>query len=337
MKYGRLMGAALCTLLLGSSAMAQPIYEPVAAVEQPGSVLIFPKFNIGPDYSTQLRITNIHETAYVTVKLNYVCPGVKRVNDLCRSLDRTLTMTPHETRIIDVADHNPPCEKGFVVAFAQNYGLLLPKTPISFNYLTGSYHISQGRNLASENALAVQSPLPCFVPTTYDLVGLDDDDDAVEIPVGALVFGTQAPYKALGSELYTDFRAIDNVIDNGSRLTLLSLDTLAGQQNPATSVYVYFWNAAETPFSSTHEFVCWDSVRLDNIDLNFLEENLGTEYGSMAVGSLPNCPLPGGCPPLNYYEPVVLGAIEEFIDDCGRSIRNLFMDDYPRGTYYLPR
>jgi len=338
MNYRRILGAAALTLLLGTSAWAQleNIFG-LAQPEQPGSLLIVPKFDISDGTSTQIRITNIHETAYISVKLNYVCPGIKRVDDRCRALDRTVKLTPHQTRIIDVADHNPPCERGFVVAFAQNYGLLVEETPISFNYLIGSYHISRERTLSSENAIAVQSPYPCFTPLEYiPTLQDDDDDDDLTIEEG-LRFSPVGPYLTFGSELYTDFQAVDNVLDVGSRLVLLSLDILAGQQNPATSVYIDFWNAVEVPFSTSHEFVCWDQTRLDNIDVNFLAENLGTEYGSMTIGAIPNCPLPGGCPPLEPYDPIVLGAIEEYVDDCATGIRNLYTNDWPKCTTYVPR
>jgi hypothetical protein len=91
----------------------------------PGSFLVFPKFDIRGDTSTQLRIVNNGENLRnsqgdvvdLKVKLNYICPGVKHVNDFCAALDRTVTFTPNQTRIIDVADQNPPCNQGYVVAY----------------------------------------------------------------------------------------------------------------------------------------------------------------------------------------------------------------------------
>jgi hypothetical protein len=194
-------------------------------------------------------------------------------------------------------------------------------TPISYNYLIGSYHITNGRRSEADNALAVQSAQPYKAE-----LGLN----------GGFTFGEGGDYLPLSSELYTTFKAVDPVDGEGSRLVLLSLDTIAGQQNPATTVYVDFWNAVEVPFSSSVEYVCWTEVRLDDIDYNFLEENLETCEGSMSLVPVPNCPIPGGCPPMLPYDPVVLGMIEEYGPGV-HTARNLQRDGYPKSTTYYPR
>jgi hypothetical protein len=310
-------------MLLSSQALADPPPPPVgdplpviADHQQPGSFLVFPKFDLRGAAGTKLRITNLLDLQDVAVKINYVCPGVKHVNDFCDALDRRITLTPHETRVIDVADHNPPCDAGFAVAFALSKRTL---KPISYNYLIGSYHIAKGRRSEADNALSIQSPLPYGT----EIVTTD-----------GLSFG--GDYLPLASQLFTTFQAVDPVDEEGSKLVLLSLDTRAGMQNPATTVWVDFWNAVEVPFSSSWEYVCWTEVRLDDIDYNFLEENMETCEGSMTIVPVPNCPVPGLCPPMPEYDPVVLGMIEEYGPGVATA-RNLQHNGYPKSTVYYPR
>jgi hypothetical protein len=54
-------------------------------------------------------------------------------------------------------------------------------------------------------------------------------------------------------------------------------------QNPPAVAFIDFWNAAEVPFSTSTEFICWTEKQLEAIDVNFLEDNLGTTYGSMRI------------------------------------------------------
>jgi hypothetical protein len=111
-KKTMIVGAAI-SLLLSSQALAQAPLPVVADHQQPGSFLVFPKFDIRNAATTQLRITNLLDLKDVKVKINYVCPGVKHGDDRCRALDRRITLTPRETRIVDVAEHNPSMRRGF--------------------------------------------------------------------------------------------------------------------------------------------------------------------------------------------------------------------------------
>ncbi|MCB0310110.1 MAG: hypothetical protein KDD42_02670, partial [Bdellovibrionales bacterium] len=142
---------ASLALLCGAAVTPSAANADVADYSTPGSFLIFPKFDIRGDRSTQLRIVNNHWRDSA-VKLNYVCPGEKHVNEFCASLDRLVDFTGYQTRIIDVADQNPPCEQGFVVAFAYKNG-----RPVAYNHLTGSYHVTDGHRHEGDNAVAVQS------------------------------------------------------------------------------------------------------------------------------------------------------------------------------------
>jgi hypothetical protein len=300
---------------------------------QPGSFLVFPKFDIRGDTTTQIRIVN-NGWDDVNVKLNYVCPGIKNVNQFCAALDRMVSLTPHQTRVIDVVDQNPPCNQGFVVAYALKEDS--SNTAASFNHLTGSYAINSGRRVESDNAIGIQSPKP-----HGEALGSNGMLRFGGSATNGATDGNGADYVSLPSKLYTDFRAITPgeegvTADQGSVLTLLTLDTLAGQQNPAALAFVDFWNAAEEPFSSSVEFICWTEKQLDAIDANFLEENLGTTYGSMKITPAANCPIPGGCPPMIPFDATMLGAISEY-GDGDTAGRTLLHNDCEKSTQYMPR
>lgn len=325
----RKLSVFAASLAMSGALLSAPTYAtadevvggPLVQENVLGSFLVFTKFDIRGESSTQLRIVNngygFGSNNELKVKLNFVCPGVKFVNDFCAALDTTIYFTPHQTRIIDVADLNPPCNQGYVVAYALNdYG-----RPVSYNYLNGSYHILEGRRHEAENAIAIQST---------------QSKGSVLGDQGKLRFGT-GDYSAMPSTLYTDFRAVGTGEGaSGSRLTLLTLDVLAGMQNPAAVVFINFWNAAEVAYSTSHEFICWSEVQLDDIDYNFLEENLGTTYGSMKLWGFPNCPIPGGCPPMIAYDATILGHLTEYGDGTlgGRTLAH---DSTPKYTAYQPR
>ena len=322
------LSVALSGVIAGSaSAQSVPVGGPLLEENVTGSFLVFPKFDIRGDTATQLRIVN-NGPDLIAAHLNFVCPGVKNVNDFCASLDRVVTLTPHQTRVIDVADQNPPCNQGFVIAYAQVPTVIpaLPNSgqPVSYNWLSGSYHIGEGRRLEAETAIAVQS-----TQSIGSVLG----------SAGKLRFGG-GDYSAMPTNLFTDFRSVffgnEAAADEGSRITLLTLDTLAGMQNPPAVAFVDFWNAAEEPFSSSVEFICWTERQLDTIDANFLEENLGSTHGSMKLTPFPNCPLPGGCPPLVPFDATMLGQIEEYGDGV-LSARLLSHDQTPKATAYQPR
>jgi len=265
--------------------------------------------------------------------LNYVCPGIKHVNEFCAALSTQECLTPQQTKIIDVASENPPCNQGYVLAFARD----AQENPIRYNFLTGSYKVTNNRRAEADNAIAIQA---------------GTDQKRGNQP-GALHFDG-AQYQALPSKLSTDFLAVSisalsidsevaierlprplSLYDDGSRLVLLTLNVLAGMQNPAAAAFIDFWNSAEEPFSTSVEFICWAEYRLDQISQNMLAGNLGTTYGSMVIESVPNCPIPGACPPLTPYYGAMLGAIQEYRAGSWSS-RKLLHDGEPRSAVFQP-
>lgn len=274
-------------LAFGVAAYAAPVQSLT-----PGTMLVFPKFDVGADSKTQLRVNNTGSSA-IRFHYNYVCPGIPRGDDSCAKLDRTKSLTPHQTLLIDVASENPPCDRGFIIGYAVDQAT----RPVSFNHLLGTYNISAGRRLSSDNAFSIQSVRAEFQalggPNGFSFTpGLDQD------------------FAEIGATFVSDFRANPDVAV-GSRLVLLDIGASLGRRNPISSATVDFWNSAEEPFSSSWEFVCWTEVSLDQIDANFLSDNLGTLYGSMRIESSLSCPVAGLCPPFLPRAPLLLAVIQE--------------------------
>jgi hypothetical protein len=343
-KFGKQF-VLLVTALLVGGVLVIPATAQVLADNEPGSLLVYPQFRVGgdmgPPAETEIRITNTGG-ASVSVRFNFICPGSKDPSEPCAVLDIHVDLTPHETAVLsinggpppgppdqfdpefEVVNVVPPCGAGFVVAFAQSAG-----GPVSYNHLIGSYHIQAGPARVGENAIAIQSPHPEFTP-------LGDSN-------GGLRFGSinrewdgGGDYAHLGTLLFTDFLAPDGP-QTGSRLNLLTLDIIAGAQNPPVFAAIDFWNAVEVPFSTALEFVCYVSVPLDEIDANFGVDLLGTPVGSLQITPLGNCPWPGACGPFKPYNAAILGSITEFGQGPGATERTLYHDNVPRATVFYPR
>ena len=306
--------------------------QDLVADSQPGSVLVFPKFDENGDRDTHLRITNTHDSAYVGVRLDIICPGEKGfgAESRCEATDVHLRISPHGTALIHVGQY-APCNEGFIVAIAEE-APLTPTQPssgqvISWNHLTGSYHIASDDGSEAAHAIGIQSIHPDgTVLDTSDGLQFGPDPDPVA-----------QDYVALGTTLYTDFLATHEVGDEkaGSELVLLSLDTIVGAQNPPTLVNMNFWNADQVQYSASLEYVCWTRVRLDEISDLFRLHNLGTIAGSMRLTPAENCPVAGSCPPIPLSRQVILGAIDEFGPGT-RTKRNLYHDNEPNSTIYDP-
>jgi hypothetical protein len=327
---------------LQGPATAQVPPSPVFNDSQPGSVLVFPKFDESENTATQLRITNTHDSEYVGVRFDIICPGEKgfKAKSRCEATDVHLRISPHGTVVFDVGPY-APCDEGFVVAIAEEAPATATQPssgrPISWNYLTGSYHIISSDAAEADQAIAIQSSQPVFDPAAP--VYLDPEGDGLQFGTPVSGAGTQ-DYVPLGTTLYTDFRAGGMVADQegeqlGSELVLLSLDIIVGAQNPPTLVNINFWNENQVQYSAAVEYVCWTRLPLEEISELFLADNLGTATGSMTLTPAENCPIAGACGPglLPPYQPVILGAINEY--GAGfQTKRNLYHDDVPNSTIY---
>lgn len=316
----------LTSLALAGAILAGPAAAQVFDGDTPGSVLVFPKFQVRADdgqvnaqNATQIRIANESQDD-ITVHLLYVCGKRKVVGDpqqvLCPAENRTVDLTGHETWVRDVETFfRPSCKEGYIIAYAYDG---VRKVAISHNRLKGSYHIfrTQPNRQSAEQAIAIQSPVAMGADTDLNGDGRLDFDGA--------------EYRHVANTLDTDFRGTSFNPLRASELTLLTLDVRSGGQNFPTRVGIDYWNEYEVPFSASHEFFCWDQIRLDHISSQFRVNNLGSLYGLLVV-----TPLHNGITDDPTPRKTILGAIRE-VGQGFHTMRNLYHDQVQRSTAFIP-
>ena len=133
----------------------------------PGSLLVFPLFDIIGGNQTKIRIT-CNGATHTRVRVTYVCQpqGTSTTSAFCPAFDESWPCTPHQTLVIDVGTALGgacPTRQGYIVAFAEaqctpdaasfnpstrtctsGNGSAIPLgnfQPISYNQLFGSYHL----------------------------------------------------------------------------------------------------------------------------------------------------------------------------------------------------
>jgi hypothetical protein len=254
-------------LTLGAAA-------PVAAWErsdsqQPGSVIVFPKFITGavetPDQGT-LPVTQFKisvtcpkgsacaELQDVTLRAHWVCPGDE--GNVCQEVDFPLSGTVNGTIVFSPDSDfvpQPPCERGYVIAWVVDQS----GTPIKFDALIGDAVIRGSPTSArAYNALPIQAAewLTAGDPTDSNGDGRFNFDGNEYKAITGKIFGS------------VQFETTDPEIQTS--LTLLTLDVVSNRQNNQTNVDLNFYNAFESLTSTNTTFTCWRQVRLTDINPN---------------------------------------------------------------------
>src|SRR3990172_216262 len=248
--------AAVALFMMPSIGAEAAVYDS----EVPGSVLIFPKFDISDAHQTYLRIKNLsgltpQDVNEITLHYYYVCPS-------CDSANRIKKFTSKDAEWINVRRDNPPCYQGYVIAWAESVFPLGQR--ITHNYLIGDATIVKGADRSSYDAIAIQRSA-----TAAPEIGGSLDFDGVE-------------YSNVPSSSYFDFWSTTVGTAYHTRdsiVTLLSLDVNSGQENETTNVDFSCYDDKEWPFSANYEFHCWTEVPLSDIDSKFYKRELGADHG----------------------------------------------------------
>jgi hypothetical protein len=331
------IGAALA--LLGIGAVSMGAQAVVLDDRQPGSVVVYPLFDINNDAgnarSTTMKLSNLGNEA-VWVHFVRVCAGIKSFGGegLCQASNRQAKLTPKETFVRDVANwfsiDRDACPTGYIVAYAQVSET--DKTPKNYNNLIGSVHFNSSGAL-NQRTSGMQA---------YAFQGLG----AVNTPLGGNSAGGFQPVLAFdGANLaapptthWTDYLA--TVGQRFSELTLLTLDIAAGAQNFPTLVALDAWNQGEEYYSGAIEYVCHVRVRLDD-EVNAAQPGAGVQ-GGLAFGKASNLGSNYGLlqmTPLdtaNAQGHAIMGAIMEQGQNR-QTMRGLWHDDIDRPTEWKGR
>ena len=284
------------------------VTTPVAAwsndSEQPGSVLVFPKFIRGTfnDFATAQPLHARTEVEIsvrcpdgatcdvnqaVRLRGHWVCPG-SSTNPACAesSFDLTTTVngslyfnTEGVVVVAGVVTANafpnnatttipvPPCLRGYLIVWAIDGN----DTAIKFDGLIGDAVIRDGTpnesiSARSYNAIPIQAG--DGVLSTGDPTDLNGDTnldfDGNEYQ---MVTG-----RIFGTVRYESSTAVGAVQTD---LTLLTLDVASNRPNSLTSVGLNFYTTGEDLVDSATSFYCWTERRLTEINPSLISQTMG--------------------------------------------------------------
>jgi len=243
----------------------------VSDSEEPGSVLVFPKFIRGfvftPDQGS-LPVTTLDisvtcpngasclQGQSVLLRAHWVCAGDPNTS-ICAEADFNLSTTVKGTVVFDAegsASPLPPtnCNQGYLIVWAIDGS----GNPIKFDGLTGHAVIRTSATSArSHNAVPIQAG-DSF--STGDQTAADTG--------GSLAFdGTH--YQQVTGKIYGSVDYQNNGFPGGrTDLTLLTLDVFSNQPNALTSAALRFYDQFENLLSAGTNFTCWEEVSLTDIN-----------------------------------------------------------------------
>ena len=292
-------------LLIPALALAMPAYandrDPTLSDSQePGSVIVFPKFIRGTvtvdgvatpqteiEYTVQCP-TALEDTCplhqAVLVRFHWVCPGSPSI---CRETDFFIPSTVNEKVVLTPngvpfpgvtspgAGQIAPmaeCPRGYLIGWVVDPTTL---QPIRFDGLIGDAVLRvSGTAVSAYNAIPIQAAAgPQRGPIT--LVG------------GALRFdGLDNHYQAVTGAILGDVKYVRQVGTGGTFtdtfLTLLTLDVQSNRPNDRVFVDLEFFGGNpsvignENELSTSASFICWQEFQLDtDIDENLNQVFMG--------------------------------------------------------------
>jgi len=342
-------------------AVAAPVAAWPNDSQQPGSVLVFPKFIRGTFTDapvtgqaalarTELEISvkcpkgaTCGANQAVRLRAHWVCPGCAETSfDLKTTVGGTLYFNPEGvTVVLGVVTANafpsnatttiplPPCDRGYLIVWAIDGN----DTAIKFDGLIGDAilrdpSIDPANRLSARgyNAIPIQAGdgvVSTGDPTDLNGDGhLDFDGNEYQMVTGR-VFGT-VRYENL-------MTAAEGVVETD--LTLLTLDVASNRPNPLTNVGLDFYTPDEQFVDVGTSFYCWSEQQLTDINAGFTEQRMGRK-GLIASTYAEQ----------NGVPVTLLGIIEtkEFFNATGlfRLVRDfaysLFNDGNPVATTFQP-
>jgi hypothetical protein len=267
--------------------------------EEPGSVLVFPKFIRGTAADTgvsgQLVFANTEfeisvlcpsgatcSNDIVRMRAHWVCPGCSESSfDLVTTVGGTLYFNPEGVTVIagqvtaNAYPSNvttpipaPLCQRGYLIVWVVDGS----GNPIKFDGLIGD--------------AIIRAPTPFFGPTTaraYNALPIQasanlNTGDFTDVNAdGAMQFdGTE--YQAVTGTIYGSVRYENSVATEGvvqTDITLLTLDSTLDFQNPVTTVGLNFYTANEQLVDAATSFTCWTERRLTDILPSLTEQQMG--------------------------------------------------------------
>jgi hypothetical protein len=294
MTIRKLTSSVFC--LAATVALATPAFAwTLNDSEQPGSVLVFPKFirGTGNDLgvsgqavhaNTELEVSVVCPpgsscTANTSVRLlaHWVCPGCAETSfNLQTTVGGTLYFNPEGTSVFPNNARTtiplPPCPRGYLIVWAvDGYD-----NAIKFDGLIGD--------------AIIRAPFPGFGPTTaraYNALPIQASEslstgDLTDVNGnGALDFDGNE-YKTITGTVFGTVRYENAVPPEGvvqTDITLLTLDAVSNLRNAPTTVGLNFYTPDERLVDAATSFVCWTEQRLTDISPSLTTQTMGRKGG----------------------------------------------------------
>jgi hypothetical protein len=360
MKFMRFLFVLMPAIALAMPAFAQVRDLRLSDSQEPGSVIVFPKFVKGTvpiDNRATAPATEIEigvtcpkgavcpEHQAVKIRFHWVCPGAQTFNTklICAESDFDVTATVWE-KIVIVPDGTfagvsnktvpaAPCPAGYLIGWMINTS----DQPIKFDALIGDAVLRMSGDAESGyGAIPIQADPALANGALIATVG------------GGLAFdGAPGHYQAVTGRVFGDVRYSNTtgpLSFNTTFLTLLTLDVISSRPNNPIFVPLNFYGGNpsalgnENILSTFTEFVCWTEQRIDVINLNLTTTLMGRK-GVFESGPAVKFGF-GGI--IDNTGPVTLLGLVETVEGPtpGSAMRSyvtpLSNDSVPVGTCFLP-
>jgi hypothetical protein len=286
--------AGLLVLLAVALGIAAPSLaqspEPSSVSEEPGSVIVFPKFIKGTvavdgvtrpqtEIEVQARCPNgatCPEEEPVKMRFHWVCPGSEDIApkyvcketdfDVVVSVNGRVLLNPEDTRFPgDYFGSASPCPKGYLVGW-----VISPNTgrPIKYDALTGNAVLRDPSGaIESYEAIAIRADPNLAVRAEV----ATEIDSRTGTP--SLVFdGAAAHYQTVAGGVPTNLayhKLTGPLSTSEAFLILLTLDVRLNRPNYPTVIDLDFRADQGNRASTSWNFRCWSEIQNPNIDANF--------------------------------------------------------------------
>jgi hypothetical protein len=340
----------MVALALPIAAMAQVRSPLLADSQEPGSVLVFPKFLTGtlggePRSAFEIGITCPKqangtpgvciEGTKVKLRAHWVCPGSQDPVEkyICEETNFDLTSTVTGTIVINPANVGditqqvplPACEAGYLIVWVINTN----DQPIKYDALIGTGLLREVDGAVSAyNGIPIQAS-PAAAPGSL----ITTPPSPVTLTPALGFTGAAGQYQAVtgqvqGTVTYDSSTSI-------TALTLLTLDVLSNRPNYPTMVDLNFYSENEVLLSTSHEFICWSQILFRDLNPNLTATGLSAK-GLVVSDQAAKFPIGGVA---DIAGPVtLLGIVETLTTNGGNRAYSysLYNNSLPVPTAFVP-
>jgi hypothetical protein len=311
--------------------------------EEPGSVIVFPKFAKGtvvvdgetrPQTEIEVRArcpsgATCAEDEPVKIRFHWVCPGNsdRASNYVCKEVDFDVRLpvngkasfTPENPNLLENnASAAAPCPSGYLIGWVISSDT---GRPIKYDGLTGAAILRDGRGVIQPyDAFAIQADRN--LANRAEIA--TDIDPRTGTP--ALVFdGGAGHYQVVGGAVpeNLEYHKLTGPVAAGQTpLILLTLDVRLNRPNYPTFVDLDFRSPEGGPASTGWNFRCWTEIPHPAIDANFTLAGAQNGNGVILGGSAEKVPfgrvsdIPG---------PVTLLGLVSVDDGRGRTMEPAYV------------